>query len=168
MLGGNGNDYLDGGEGDDGLSGGAGDDTLYGGPGTDILAGGAGKDTYIFNRGDGVEVIVDTPSGADDPEASVIKLGPGISPDEVKFRVGPMTIDLGQGDAIQFATFDPEENPLSTPVLDSIEFASGGYLSYRGGRARPRVRNRRVLTISTFCTERLTRTTSTPRAATTP
>jgi Ca2+-binding RTX toxin-like protein len=37
-----------------------GSDTLYGGQGNDILAGGAGNDVYIFNKGDGVDTIIDS------------------------------------------------------------------------------------------------------------
>ena len=54
-----GNDYLYGGAGNDTLFGGGGDDTLIGGAGNDYLAGGAGDDTYIFNLGDGQDVLVD-------------------------------------------------------------------------------------------------------------
>ncbi|MGH7603112.1 MAG: calcium-binding protein, partial [Gemmatimonadaceae bacterium] len=128
LVGGKGNDYLDGGDGFDRLSGGDGDDTLAGGPGIDVLVGGAGKDTYIFNAGDGTEIIDDTPSGPDDPEASVLVLGPGISPADVKFRPGSLIVDVGNGDTIQFLGFDLED-PLSTPVLDSIEFQSGGFMT---------------------------------------
>ncbi|HEX9875714.1 MAG TPA: calcium-binding protein, partial [Gammaproteobacteria bacterium] len=129
MVGGKGNDYLDGGDGFDILYGGEGDDTLVGGPGIDLLAGGPGKDTYVFDRGDGIETILDLPTGGpDDPEASILVLGPGIRPEDVKFRPGSLIVDLGNGDAIHFLGFDPED-PLSTPVLDAIEFQSGGFMT---------------------------------------
>jgi Ca2+-binding RTX toxin-like protein len=128
LAGGRGNDYLDGGEGFDRLSGGEGDDTLVGGAGIDVLFGGAGKDTYVYNAGDGTTVIDDEPSGADDPEASVLVLGPGISPEDVKFRPNFLVVDLGDDNLIQFLHFDPED-PLSTPVLDAIEFQSGGFMT---------------------------------------
>ncbi len=40
--------------------GGAGDDTLEGGKGNDLLQGGAGHDSYVFQGGDGVDVIEDS------------------------------------------------------------------------------------------------------------
>ncbi|MEW5891332.1 MAG: calcium-binding protein, partial [Pseudomonadota bacterium] len=129
LLGNVGNDVLYGGAGDDVLSGGAGEDTLYAGAGTDVLAGGAGKDSYVFERGDGLEVVLDIPTGADDPEASVLALGPGITAADVKFRLGSLVVDVGGGDAIHFNGFNPDD-PLATPVLDSIQFADGTLMTY--------------------------------------
>ncbi|MCF6323458.1 MAG: hypothetical protein L3J89_03895 [Gammaproteobacteria bacterium] len=63
LYGGNGNDVLNGGGGTDRLYGGAGDDILIGGAGdnvADVLEGGTGMDTYIFNSGDGSDLIRDT------------------------------------------------------------------------------------------------------------
>ncbi|MEY8193248.1 MAG: calcium-binding protein, partial [Cycloclasticus sp.] len=66
LSGGRGSDTLDGGEGDDWLNGGSGDDTLIGGTGNDTLVGGygddslesgLGSDTYIYNIGDGDDII---------------------------------------------------------------------------------------------------------------
>jgi VCBS repeat-containing protein len=41
------------------LDGGAGADTLIGGQGDDTLLGGAGNDYYLFNPGDGADIVVD-------------------------------------------------------------------------------------------------------------
>ena len=60
-----GNDTLYGGEGKDSFDGGQGDDTLIGGQGTDRLDGGPGNDTYIFNKGDGEDYIMDIDGEAD-------------------------------------------------------------------------------------------------------
>lgn len=57
--GGKGHDLLSGGEGDDIIIGGEGRDTLIGGKGTDELLGGKGNDTYIYNSGDGKDIIYD-------------------------------------------------------------------------------------------------------------
>ena len=59
LYGGAGDDTLDGLAGDDNLFGGAGNDTLSGGAGDDRLEGGAGADTYLFERGQGNDLIVD-------------------------------------------------------------------------------------------------------------
>ena len=129
LVGEGGGDILYGGAGDDVISGGAGDDILVGGPGFDVLAGGSGKDTYVFNRGDGIETVLDVPSGSSS-EASVVVFGEGISRADIKFRVGSLMVDLGQGDALHFEGFDAID-PLSTPLLDSIQFADGSAMTYQ-------------------------------------
>ncbi len=57
LYGNNGNDTLEGGSGNDKLYGGYGDDILEGGTGDDYLGGGYGSDTYIYNLGDGNDII---------------------------------------------------------------------------------------------------------------
>ncbi|HHW4681487.1 MAG TPA: calcium-binding protein, partial [Xylella taiwanensis] len=71
LLGGNGNDLLDGGAGNNRLDGGAGNDVLkvsaydssdnvlIGGTGDDTLYGSIFADTYLFNKGDGHDTIVE-------------------------------------------------------------------------------------------------------------
>jgi Ca2+-binding RTX toxin-like protein len=63
--GGGGHDYLMGGAGLDVLTGGTGDDTLQGDRGIDILTGGAGADHFVFNWGDGPDLVNDFQSGID-------------------------------------------------------------------------------------------------------
>ncbi len=65
LMGGVGNDRLDGGAMNDILDGGAGRDELTGGQGNDRLTGGEHADQFIFNAGDGSDVIVDFGIGAD-------------------------------------------------------------------------------------------------------
>ncbi len=55
--GGAGNDNITGGDGNDHLFGGDGNDTITGGRGNDNLFGGAGDDTFIWNPGDGSDII---------------------------------------------------------------------------------------------------------------
>jgi Ca2+-binding RTX toxin-like protein len=62
IIGGAGDDLLQGLSGNDTLMGGAGNDRLEGGDGDDILDGGYGNDTYRFGRGDGHDVIRKAPS----------------------------------------------------------------------------------------------------------
>lgn len=139
LDGGDGNDRLDGGKGSDVLYGGSGndvllgregDDILFGGPGVDVLVGGPGRDIYVFNRGDGTEVVQDTPAGISDPEASVLVLGDGVNRNNIKFRLGSLMVDLGDGDAVHFTGFDPDD-PASTPVLGGIQFADGTAMTYQ-------------------------------------
>ena len=59
IEGGGGNDKLIGGDGADTLLGMSGNDTLQGGSGDDFLEGGSGSDVYVFNTGDGNDIIND-------------------------------------------------------------------------------------------------------------
>jgi Ca2+-binding RTX toxin-like protein len=131
-------DYLDGGAGDDHLYGNGGDDVLIGGPGNDILLGGDGKDIYVFAKGDGEDTIFDAPTGANDPNSSIVVLGDGISPSNVKFRKGSLVVDLGSQDpgnptsprdALHFEGFDAL-NPYSTPVIGELRFYDGTSMTY--------------------------------------
>jgi len=60
MFGGLGNDYINGDAGSNTIYGEDGDDTLSGGAGNDQLDGGLGNDTYVFSRGDGIDVANDS------------------------------------------------------------------------------------------------------------
>ncbi|WP_316185679.1 calcium-binding protein, partial [Bradyrhizobium sp. SZCCHNRI1003] len=72
---------LNGGAGNDTLNGGAGDDTLIGGAGNDTLSGGLGNDTYVFNRGDGQDIVTD--NGASSGETNTLQFGTGVLPANV-------------------------------------------------------------------------------------
>ena len=82
LVGGNGNDYLAGLQGNDILFGNAGNDILLGGAGSDSLEGGGDNDTYIYNLGDGSDVISDydylaeVSNGGD---GDTLRFGKGIS-----------------------------------------------------------------------------------------
>lgn len=138
LQGDGGADILIGDAGDDKLSGGDGNDILIGGAGLDQLIGGAGKDTYVFNRGDGTEIIVDSAAGGDDPEASVLVFGEGISRDDIKFRKGSLMVDLGPSspddplagnDQIHFTNFNGDFPDL-TAAIGEIRFADGSVMDY--------------------------------------
>ena len=79
LHGGDGNDLLDGGHWDDVLYGEAGDDTLHGGHGYDKMYGGAGADSFVYNIGDGSEIIYDFAVGEDvlDFSSLAVELGVG-------------------------------------------------------------------------------------------
>lgn len=93
LEGGNGNDVLDGGSGNDVLGGGSGNDTLkcgngndilHGGTGNDALRGGDGSDTYMFNLGDGQDVITEGSSKSGDIDT--LRLGEGLNPQDVVLK----------------------------------------------------------------------------------
>jgi Ca2+-binding RTX toxin-like protein len=83
VNGGSGADVLEGGAGDDVLNGGSSNDTLIGGAGNDTLIGGYQSDRYVFNQGDGQDVIqqYDTSSYSND----VLAFGSGIAEDDLWF-----------------------------------------------------------------------------------
>lgn len=89
LLGYEGDEQLNGLGGDDQLFGLDGNDTLVGGTGRDTLEGGSGKDVYLFNRGDGRDTLRDT-EGTNDR----LRFGPGITRNNLKFKVDENTLDL--------------------------------------------------------------------------
>ncbi|HEX8613945.1 MAG TPA: putative Ig domain-containing protein [Telluria sp.] len=76
-----GEDLIDGKDGNDDLYGMEGNDTLIGGAGSDALYGGDGNDLFLFNRGDGRDIIraYGTTTGVHDR----IGFGAGIVPDDL-------------------------------------------------------------------------------------
>jgi len=103
VLGYGGDDILTGGAGTDHLIGGDGADTLAGGAGSDILNGGAGSDTYVYNAGDGADVISDLDN--DGSDVNVLTLGAGLLPANVIVSMDPSDtstaiLDFGGGDMV--------------------------------------------------------------------
>jgi Ca2+-binding RTX toxin-like protein len=66
-------DSIQGWSGGDSLSGLAGNDTLIGGVGNDSLLGGEGADRYVWNAGDGADIITDT--GVNLEDGDILDLG---------------------------------------------------------------------------------------------
>ena len=145
---GSGNSVLDGGEGNDTLTGyyygnntlvgGAGDDTLKlsstssssryrsntfeGGTGNDTLTGAASADTYLFNLGDGQDVISDNGQGLGQQDKIV--LGAGIATSDVALtRDGvDLLINIGAGgDQITVKDW----YSASQYRIENLEFADG-------------------------------------------
>jgi len=71
-------------DGDDVISTGAAADTIEGGLGDDILSGAGGNDTYVYTRGDGRDIILDSSTSTGD----TLVLG-GITADQVVLARGP-------------------------------------------------------------------------------
>ena len=106
LSGGKGNDTTQGGDGADSLLGDAGtdrlfgnggNDTLHGGAGNDYMYGGDGADVFIYNSGDGNDVI------ADYSEEDRIVIGNGtissftISGKDLAIKVGTGTLKVKEG-----------------------------------------------------------------------
>ncbi|MDF0673253.1 MAG: calcium-binding protein [Nitrospira sp.] len=145
IFGGDGNDGLRGDDGDDLIDGGAGDDilvgdadgqiggsggndTLAGGSGNDTLVGGGGQDTYLYDLGDGFDVIEEAAG-----EGNRLVFGAGISSNAIIAAVGPndsLVIRTGNGeDAVQIQNFGTNNLNGAHPI-DSVEFSDGSILTY--------------------------------------
>ncbi|WP_434428578.1 calcium-binding protein [Xylella fastidiosa] len=133
LSGGDGDDVLDGGEGSNRLEGGAGHDVLNvangwnnvlnGGSGDDLLYGSFFADTYLFNKGDGHDTLIE--QGGDDK----LVFGVGIVANQVRLlREGQdVVLDLGNGqDSIRlkdWLTFYGARNHSAD--IEQIVFADG-------------------------------------------
>ena len=118
-----GEDYLSGGADDDELYGYGGSDILVGGTGNDKLVGGAGQDIYIFNKGDGSDIVIDNKA-----EKNIIRFGEGVLSGDITLRLGSLMLDLGNGDAIHIENFN-RDDVYNSVAIDSFEFADGSALS---------------------------------------
>ena len=127
MRGGDGNDVLNGEAGNDSLEGEAGNDVLVGGAGDDQLLGGDGSDTYRFNRGNGLDSVFDSGSGAD---TDTVVFGSGITFNSVSLssQFGQMVIKVGaDSDGIQSGSaFDV----FGSQTIEQFQFADGIVLSF--------------------------------------
>ncbi|QNH11395.1 RTX toxins+-binding protein [Xanthomonas sp. SI] len=138
LLGGNGNDTLNGSLGTNRLEGGAGDDVLsvssesqdnvlVGGTGNDTLTGSYYSDTYLFNKGDGRDSVVETSytSGAVDK----IVFGTGIAASDVRvLREGQdVVLSIGDGtDAVRLKKWlDSSGYESAGASIEQVIFADG-------------------------------------------
>lgn len=115
---------LEGNEHDNTLSGGDGDDTLAGNPGDDTLIGGAGGDGYVYEEGDGRDLIIDTPEQSG--EGNVIILAGDLTVADVSFERAPshlsdLVLSFRDGGSITIANYF--SNVL--PIFSEIQFLSG-------------------------------------------
>ncbi len=128
LSGGAGNDLLRGLSGNDVLLGGLGADTLVGGEGDDDLGGGAGGDTYVWNVGDGDDVIDENDTMAGAIDKLVLGAGAGnIAGGEVRFFRGWDYEGYDDGDdwgPIIISSFSDEEEEIEYEDL-VIEVSSG-------------------------------------------
>jgi Ca2+-binding RTX toxin-like protein len=114
LIGGDGNDSLQGLGGADTLVGGAGDDILTGGSGNDRLEGGAGRDVFRFDA-----------AGDSQPHAMRSDGAKRLPDHIVDFTQGTDKIDLGQIDANS-----------GTQMNDSFSFIGSGAFTHQAGQLR--------------------------------
>lgn len=109
--------------GNDVIKGSAAPETLNGGAGSDTLDGLAGADRYVFNIGDGQDVVTDTGT----TESNILAFGEGIAAASVTFqKVGNnLKALLASGDSITISNqFSAATRPIGYTV-----FANGARLS---------------------------------------
>lgn len=99
-------------------------DQLHGGDGNDVLRGGNGDDAYVFNRGDGIDTIVD--SGATD--FNFIRFGAGIRPDDIRqeWDGSTLIVHYSEEDAVRIADYHGSEG---NPVVLALVFDDGSVIS---------------------------------------
>lgn len=123
LYGGASSDQLYGDDGNDTLMGGEGDDLLLAGSGSDVLEGGDGSDVYVYNLGDGVDVIRDN-------GANTLRFGYGIGNSSLSLALGSLQIKVGNnGDVLHLENFNPDD-ALAGAGITRFEFSDGTVLSY--------------------------------------
>ncbi|QEO78810.1 calcium-binding protein [Pseudomonas brassicacearum] len=146
IHGGDGNDTLSGGAGANQLYGDAGDDiitvaaaskgnTLVGGIGNDTLTGGNFADTYVFNLGDGKDVVTDYDAGY--VATDTLRFGAGILANDITTRrVNSDLVFLHSNgtDQITFkGWFDGATSSagvVTYNVIERVEFADGTFWTW--------------------------------------
>ncbi|MGH7461824.1 MAG: calcium-binding protein, partial [Longimicrobiales bacterium] len=150
MNGTSGGDSLTGTSGNEIIYGQAGNDVLDGGAGDDLLQGGTGSDTYLFGRGDGRDVVRNSPGAA--PQyvydgyytyGYTRESDAGSTTDTLKFKAGITAADLklsrngahliigirDTSDQVTVEGFFGYNNVNHTYGVARIEFADGTTLS---------------------------------------
>ena len=106
-----------GGSGADSLSGASGADTLNGGKGNDTLIGGAGNDLFIYQSGQGNDVITDYVTGQDKLKITGAKISKSsISGSDVILYVGTGSIKVKNAKGKKLSIYN-NSNTLITTVV---------------------------------------------------
>jgi len=125
-------DYVLGGQGNDGLNGLAGDDVIGGLAGNDNLSGGAGSDTYKFSVGDGVDIIYEESGAAD-----VVLMGAGITAANIRFEKSSYDLNIyyGTSDKITLYSqfYDDMRGSSSCDEVETLKFADGSTINLKSG-----------------------------------
>lgn len=113
--------------GSDNIAGTSAPETLAGGAGADILDGKGGSDRYVFNLGDGNDVIADTGSN----ESNTLALGAGITLSSLRFeRIGDnLTVSSGPTDSV---TVNGQFSGTAIRPLGQIILSDGTRVSSTG------------------------------------
>ncbi len=127
---------VNGGAGADSIEGGAGADTIIGGKGKDTLTGGKGKNVYIYNNGDGKDIITDYKSS--DKIQIDSSYSTQVSGQDVIIKVGSGSITLKDAidkklnidtslNYIESAWFAQDDNFITDDIDSIFETATNNY-----------------------------------------
>ena len=124
LIGFAGNDSINGLAGDDLIEGAAGNDTLRGGPGSDTVNGGPGDDAFLFDLGDGEDIITDGygVAGYSGGGIDSLVLGTGIAPANVTASRSGNELRIqvnGTSDIVRLSQY------FNDDALERIQFANG-------------------------------------------
>ncbi len=123
------NDKLNGNAGDDTIEAYGGIDTLSGNTGNDNLNGGAGNDTYLFNQGDGQDVIHDFYSDSDyNAGNDTLIFGAGIIQDDLIYTGSDFNIIIDFKNSTDRITLIDQGS--SNNRIENFKFSDGSTLSY--------------------------------------
>ena len=128
-----GDDTLTGTNINDRISGGNGNDVLNGGKGDDVLMGGVGSDTYVYNLGDGADVIRDTSvlntsdfngNRVQFWQPNTLEPGVGITADMINpvWDGAALTLNFGAGDNVAIGI-------LNDLAVQNIVFSDGASIT---------------------------------------
>ncbi|GGI54681.1 calcium-binding protein [Oxalicibacterium solurbis] len=128
FYGGEANDVLRGQGGDDSLDGGGGDDQISGGSGNDLLVGGDGNDTYLFNLGDGLDIVTEESWKDSGNDQIIFGAGLDLNSAQISQSYGEngklyLDFNFGNGDRLSI------ENGVVNNVVESFVFSDGTVLS---------------------------------------
>lgn len=124
IWGSNFNDVIEAGAGADTLQGYSGNDTLVGGTGNDQLRGGTGSDTYIYNAGDGDDVLYDYQQ-SDNAATDTLIFGQGITAASVVFSRTTDKNDVKLSFTVQSGSIVLDNQWWGDAGVESIQFADG-------------------------------------------
>lgn len=133
LYGNAGGDFLYGGNGVDSITGGLGDDLISGGPGNDsYLAGDEGSDTYLWNLGDGEDILTESTLNYNPLDVNTLVFGPKIAPGDIAMSVSysDLVLTVNQaGLAVGKVTIRSWYSTIGNQVWSSsrwrIQFADG-------------------------------------------
>ncbi len=119
-------DVISGGNGDDQINGNLGNDILVGNSGNDILAGGDGNDVYVFNTGDGKDVIKEYLSASNSSNDRIF-FGSGITKDMVYFTKSgnDLVVKFTNSPNDQLTISDYFNKSVGGNGLEKLEFVNG-------------------------------------------
>ncbi len=121
-------DVITGKSGVNTLDGGAGNDVLSGGAGNDNLNGGTGNDAYVFNLGDGQDVISDE-SGLDD----AVSFGAGFNIEDLTFtETGSTDLSIGFTGLTDTVLLSQQRDAGNDFKIESLKFEDGFTVSVAG------------------------------------